>query len=83
MCCNEDWYLENLKTIDKNKDAAELIQGKLIVEFNELLAVKSAIEASSLPLQLNQMNTAERMPEKVKSDTVPVYLLVLQTMPNF
>ena len=44
VCCNEDWYLENLKTIDKNKDAAELIQGKLIVEFNELLAVKSAIE---------------------------------------
>lgn len=44
LCCNEDWYLENLKTIDKGKDAAELIQGKIIVEFNELLAVKSAIE---------------------------------------
>lgn len=44
LCCNDDWYLENLKTIDKGKDAAELIQGKIIVEFNELLAVKSAIE---------------------------------------
>lgn len=44
LCCNEDWYLENLKMIDKGKDAAELIQGKLIVEFNELLAVKGAIE---------------------------------------
>lgn len=44
LCCNEEWYLENLKTIDKGKDAAELIQGKILVEFNELLAVKSAIE---------------------------------------
>ena len=44
LCCDEEWYLENLKTIDRGKDAAELIQGKLIVEFNELLAVKSAIE---------------------------------------
>ena len=37
VCCNEDWYLENLKTIDKNKDAAELIQGKLIVELMNCL----------------------------------------------
>lgn len=44
LCCNEDWYLENLKAIDKGKDAAELIQGKIIVEFNELLAVRGAIE---------------------------------------
>lgn len=44
LCCNEEWYLENLKTIDRGKEAAELIQGKLIVEFNELLAAKGAIE---------------------------------------
>ena len=40
LCCNEDWYLENLKNINDKKDAAELIQGKLIAEFNELLAMK-------------------------------------------
>lgn len=44
LCCNEDWYLENLRNIDKGKDAAELIQGKIIVEFNELLAVKSSVD---------------------------------------
>ena len=83
MCCNEDWYLENLKTIDKNKDAAELIQGKLIVEFNELLAVKSAIEGVKSSVTAKSDEYRGAMPEKVKSDTVPVYLLVLQTMPNF
>lgn len=44
LCCNEDWYLENLRKIDRGKEAAELIQGKLIVEFNELLAIKGCIE---------------------------------------
>lgn len=44
LCCNEDWYLENLRNIDRGKDAAELIQGKIIVEFNELLAVKNSVE---------------------------------------
>lgn len=44
LCCNEEWYLENLRTIDRGKEAAELIQGKLIVEFNELLAIKGCIE---------------------------------------
>ncbi len=44
LCCNEDWYLENLRSIDKGKEAAEQIQGKLIVELNELLAIKGALE---------------------------------------
>lgn len=44
LCCNDDWYLENLKNIDKGKDSAELIQGKIIVEFGELLAMRGKTE---------------------------------------
>lgn len=45
LCCNDDWYLENMKSIHDERKAAEKIQGKLIVEFNELMGMKSNIEA--------------------------------------
>lgn len=45
LCCNDDWYLENLKSIYDEKKAAEKIQGKLIVEFNELMGMKGSIES--------------------------------------
>lgn len=44
LCCNEEWYLENLKDVVRGKDSGELLQGKIIVEFNELLAFKSSVE---------------------------------------
>ena len=44
LCCNDEWYLENLKDIVRGKDSGELLQGKIIVEFNELLAFKSSVE---------------------------------------
>lgn len=44
LICNDEWYLENLKDIARGKDSGELIQGKIIVEFNELLALKSSVE---------------------------------------
>lgn len=45
LCCNTDWYLENMKSIYDERKAAEKIQGKLIVEFNELLGMKSGVES--------------------------------------
>lgn len=45
LCCNSDWYLENMKSIYDERKAAEKIQGKLIVEFNELMGMKSGVEA--------------------------------------
>lgn len=45
LCCNSDWYLENMKSIYDDRKAAEKIQGKLIVEFNELMGMKSGVEA--------------------------------------
>ena len=45
LCCNDDWYLENLKSIYDEKKAAEKIQGKLIVEFNELMGMRGSIES--------------------------------------
>lgn len=45
LCCNDEWYLENLKSIYDEKKAAEKIQGKLIVEFNELMGMKGSIES--------------------------------------
>lgn len=44
VCGNEDWYLENLNTITRDKEAAELLLGKVIVEFNELLAARGSVE---------------------------------------
>lgn len=44
LICNDEWYLENLKDISRGKDSGELLQGKIIVEFNELLALKSSVE---------------------------------------
>lgn len=45
LCCNADWYLENMKSIYDERRAAEKLQGKLIVEFNELMGMKSGVEA--------------------------------------
>lgn len=45
LLCNSDWYLENMKSIYDERKAAEKIQGKLIVEFNELMGIKSGVEA--------------------------------------
>ena len=45
LCCNSEWYLENMKSIYDERKAAEKIQGKLIVEFNELMGMKSGVEA--------------------------------------
>lgn len=45
LCCNEEWYLENLKSIHDEVKAAEKIQGKLIVEFNELMGMKASVES--------------------------------------
>lgn len=45
LCCNDEWYLENLKSIYDEKKAAEKIQGKLIVEFNELMGMRGSIES--------------------------------------
>lgn len=45
LLCNNDWYLENMKSIFDERRAAEKIQGKLIVEFNELMGMKSGVEA--------------------------------------
>lgn len=39
LCCNDEWYLENIKSLYNDKEAAEKIQGKLIVEFNEMLGL--------------------------------------------
>lgn len=69
LCCNDEWYLENLSGINDKKVAAELIQGKLIVEFNELLAMKGAagIEAikSFVSLKSDEYREAyARKPEK-------------------
>lgn len=44
LCCNDEWYLENLKNIRDEKEAGEKLQGKILVEFNELLAFKSSVE---------------------------------------
>lgn len=75
LCCNEDWYLENLKNINDKKDAAELIQGKLIAEFNELLAMKgiAGTEAikSFVTLKSDEYRAAyAREPEKRKRQCV-------------
>lgn len=75
LCCNEDWYLENLKNINDKKDAAELIQGKLIAEFNELLAMKgiAGTEAikSFVTLRSDEYRAAyAREPEKRKRQCV-------------
>lgn len=75
LCCNEDWYLENLKNINDKKDAAELIQGKLIAEFNELLAMKgvAGTEAikSFITLKSDEYRAAyAREPEKRKRQCV-------------
>ena len=82
LCCNEDWYLENLKTIDKGKDAAELIQGKIIVEFNELLAVKSAIEGVKSFVTARSDEYRGLMQKKVKNVIEPVFLLEQRMMHN-
>lgn len=44
LICNEEWYLENLKDVSRGKDSGELLQGKIIVEFNELLAFRGSVE---------------------------------------
>lgn len=75
LCCNEDWYLEDLKNINDKKEAAELIQGKLIAEFNELLAMKgiAGTEAikSFVTLRADEYRAAyAREPEKRKRQCV-------------
>lgn len=44
MACNDEWYLENLNDVSRGKDSGELLQGKIIVEFNELLAFKGSVD---------------------------------------
>lgn len=52
LCCNDEWYLENIKSLYNDKEAAEKIQGKLIVEFNEMLGLKNNEVAKSFLTQL-------------------------------
>lgn len=52
LCCNDEWYLENIKSLYNDKEAAEKIQGKLIVEFNEMLGLGNTEIAKSFLTQL-------------------------------
>ncbi len=52
LCCNDEWYLENIKSLYNDKEAAEKIQGKLIVEFNEMLGLRNDEVAKSFLTQL-------------------------------
>jgi len=52
LCCSNEWYLENIKSLYNEKEAAEKIQGKLIVEFNEMLGLGNNEIAKSFLTQL-------------------------------
>lgn len=52
LCCDDEWYLENIKSLYNDKEAAEKIQGKLIVEFNEMLGLRNDEIAKSFLTQL-------------------------------
>ncbi len=52
LCCDDEWYLENIKSLYNDKEAAGKIQGKLIVEFNEMLGLRNDEIAKSFLTQL-------------------------------
>lgn len=52
LCCDDEWYLENIKSLYNDKEAAGKIQGKLIVEFNEMLGLRNDEVAKSFLTQV-------------------------------